>query len=273
MPYTTGESIRIYYEVEGDGPTLVLGHGGGDSLEMWRKAGYTDALRDEYRLVLFDFPGHGRSDRPVGATGANESNEGASERGRSGMGDGVVAVLDELGIDKAHYMGYSAGATAGFALALKYPERFYSFILGGMTPYAWPETMIRAVTMSIDLYKLLLAEPEQYLFRMERLLGHALTQEDKDHFLSQDAEARIAGLSSIIEGPALTDEELATISTPCMLYCGELDPFYPGAMEAARHMPKVRFLSLPGSNHITALMRSDLMVPFIKKFLTDVDQQ
>ena len=57
-----------------------------------------------------------------------------------------------------------------------------------------------------------------------------------------------------------------------MLYCGELDPFYPGAMEAARHMPKVRFLSLPGSNHITALMRSDLMVPFVKKFLTDVGQ-
>ncbi|OGO39364.1 MAG: hypothetical protein A2147_10440 [Chloroflexi bacterium RBG_16_57_8] len=267
--------------MEGEGPPLVLGHGGGDSLEMWRKAGDTAALKDDFQLVLLDFPGHGRSggrqeaeirsekpeDRREEAEGRRR--EGGGRRGK-GSSDAVLAVMDSTGIDYAHYMGYSAGAAAGFSLALHHPERFHSFILGGMTPYAWPDTMVKAVNISIELYTLLLAEPEQYLFRMERLLGRPLTPEDREHFLSQDAEARIAGLSAMIDGPVLTDEDLAGIGTPCLVYCGDQDPFHAGALEAARHMRKVRFLSLPGLNHITALMRSDLVVPYVTEFIGDV---
>ena len=271
MPYAITEGMRIYYEVEGQGIPLVLGHGGSDTLEMWRKSGYTDALKDEFELILFDFRGHGRSN----GTPA-QSNESTNDRPhvasghKKGMSDDVLAVLDSLEIDKAHYFGYSAGARAGYDLALSHAERFYSFILGGMTPYAWPETMVKAVNISIDLYRMLLTEPEQYLFRMERLLGRPLTPEDREHFLAQDAEARIAGLTSQIDGPVLTDEELARISTPCLVFCGDLDPFHPGALEGARHMPRVRFLSLPGLNHISAIMRSNLVVPYVKEFLSKI---
>jgi pimeloyl-ACP methyl ester carboxylesterase len=267
MPYTSNESVRIYYEIEGQGVPLVLGHGGGDTLEMWRKFGYTDALKDDFQLVLLDFRGHGRSDR---TPPSDMAHEGAHPKRR--MSDDVIAVLDNMGIGKAHYFGYSAGARAGYNLALRHSDRFLSFILGGMTPYVWPETMVKAVNISIDLYKMLLAEPELYLLRMERLLGRTLTPEDRDHFLSQDAEARIAGLTSLIDGPVMTDEELASISTPCLVFCGELDPFHPGALEGARHISRVRFLSLPGLNHISAIMRSDLVVPQVKDFLARVSK-
>ncbi len=257
MPYTENPGGRIYYEVEGQGLPLVLGHGGGDSLEMWRRTGYTEALKDDFQLVLLDFPGHGRSDR------ADEEF-----KQRPGLSDVVVAVLDTLGIDKAHYFGYSAGASAGFALAIHHPERFYNFILGGMTPYTWPETMVKAVKISIELYRMLLESPELYLMRMSQMLGRPLTPEDREHFLNQDAEARIAGLTSLIDGPALTDQDLATISTPCLIYCGEQDPFHPGAKQAAEHITGATFLSLPGLNHITALTQKDLVIPQIIEFLT-----
>ena len=64
MPYADNQGVRIYYEVEGQGPPLVLGHGGSYTLEMWREWGYTDGLRDEHQLILLDFRGHGRSDKP-----------------------------------------------------------------------------------------------------------------------------------------------------------------------------------------------------------------
>ena len=202
MPYTVGQGVRVYYETEGQSPSLVLGHGG-DSLDMWRRAGYTDALRDELELVLLDFRGHGRS------SGTRESPEH-----KGGTSADVLAVMDSLHLEKAYYMGCSAGASAGFALAAHCPERFRSFILGGMTPYAWPDTMIKAVRVSTELYGLLLAEPLQYLFRMEQMLRRPLTPEDREHFLSQDAEARTAGLTALISGPMLTDDQLRAIMTP-----------------------------------------------------------
>jgi pimeloyl-ACP methyl ester carboxylesterase len=272
MPYAEAHGFRLYYEVEGQGPPLILGHGGGDSLEMWRKCGYTDALKDDFQLILFDLPGHGRSDGidPSGDVPSGEGQQQSTRRNRTQ--DGVVAILDSLEIYRAHYLGYSAGASLGFSLAIHQAERFRSFVLGGMTPYAWPETMVKAVNISIDLYRLLLAEPQQYLFRMEKMLGRPLTPEDKDHYLNQDAEGRIAGLSALIEGPVLSDEELAGITTPCMVFCGELDPFYAGAREAANHMPRARFLALPGLNHISALVRIDLVIPNVKEFLAQVGE-
>ncbi len=66
MPYASNQGVHIYYEVEGQGAPLVMAHGmgaGGD-LNAWRRTGYTDALKDEFQLILFDFRGHGQSDRP-----------------------------------------------------------------------------------------------------------------------------------------------------------------------------------------------------------------
>ncbi len=136
-----------------------------------------------------------------------------------------------------------------------------------MTPYAWPEAMVKAVQISIDLYRLLIESPELYLLRMSQMLRRPLTPEDRDHFLNQDAEARIAGLSAMISGPVFTDQDLAQIKTPCMIYCGDQDPFYPGAKEAAGHIPGAIFLGLPGLNHITAITQRDLVLSQIMEFL------
>lgn len=119
---------------------------------------------------------------------------------------------------------------------------------------------------------MLQTEPEIYLIRMEQLLGRSLTSEDREHFLSQDAEVRIAGLSSLVGSPVLTDEELASISTPCLIFCSDLEPFYAGALAGARHMHRVGYLSFPGLDHINTFACSNLVVQHIKEFLVRVSK-
>src|SRR3989304_635920 len=166
MPYANNNGVRIYYEVEGQGPPLVLAHGmgGGGDLDAWLSTGYTDALKDDYQLILFDLRGHGRSDKPheVSAHGSNAA-------------DDIVAVLDSLGIAKAHYLGYSMGAAAGFKQAISHADWFYSFILGGMTPGPWPEEMVKAMNISAELIKLRRSDPEAYFVQME--IGRASCRE------------------------------------------------------------------------------------------------
>src|SRR5215475_3637443 len=125
MPYAKNGNIRIHYEVEGHGPTLVLQHGFTHSLKRWYLHGYVESLRNDYELVLIDARGHGGSDKPH-----DPSAYTLAQR----AGD-VVAVLDDLGRATAFFWGYSMGGRVGFGLAKYAPERIAAFVLGGQHPY------------------------------------------------------------------------------------------------------------------------------------------
>jgi pimeloyl-ACP methyl ester carboxylesterase len=107
MAYADNRGVRIHYRVEGSGPPLVLQHGFTSSIEDWYEAGYVDALERDYRLILVDARGHGDSDKPQDAEAYPLEKR---------VGD-VVAVLDALKIEKAHFWGYSAGGWIGFGMA------------------------------------------------------------------------------------------------------------------------------------------------------------
>lgn len=99
MPFANNDGIRIHYHVEGSGPPVVLHAGFTVDLEAWYEWGYVDALRPEYRLILIDPRGHGKSDKP---------HDPAAYEMSLRAGD-VLAVLDNLGLQQAHYIGYSMG--------------------------------------------------------------------------------------------------------------------------------------------------------------------
>ena len=225
MPYADNEGVRIYYETEERGEmVLVMAHGGTGSLKDWRKYGYTDAFKDEFQLILFDARGHGQSDRPFKAS-------------ISAMADDVVAVLDSAGIAEANYWGYSMGSAIGLDLAVRHASRFSSFIFGGISPYEWPEPIVKPL---IEARKALAGK----------------------------SEADVAVLNALINRQPLTDDELAGINAPCLFYCGDKDPFYPGAEKCASQMRNARFVSLAGVNH--ASVNADQVIPHIKQFLTEI---
>src|SRR5260370_38821394 len=99
MPYADNGNVRIHYQVEGEGPALVLQHGFTESVTDWYEAGYVEALRPDYRLILIDARGHGASDKPRDPD-AYVLNRRVAD---------VVAVLDALDIAKALFWGLLDG--------------------------------------------------------------------------------------------------------------------------------------------------------------------
>jgi len=255
MPYAHNNSVRIYYQVEGNGPPLVLQHGFTSNLQTWYAYGYVAALQQDYRLILIDARGHGQSDKPY------EPQAYALQR----RVEDVLAVLDALQIDTAHYMGYSMGGRIGFGIAKYSPERFASLIIGGM----------HATESSSDSAQERIALLQQgmaaYVAHAEQHNG-PMAPERKARLLANDPEALIASLQAP-RGLTGMDQLLLDLTTPCLLYVGEADSYYAGARQAVRLLPNARFVSFPGLDHGQTSQASHLVVPHVTQFLEEVLQE
>lgn len=101
-------------------PTLLLLHGFGSSVFSWRKV--IDTLGQQARVIAFDRPGFGLSERPAVTQTQNPYNPEAQVALSLGL-------LDELGIDRAVLVGHSAGAAVAVNFALAHPERVAGLVL------------------------------------------------------------------------------------------------------------------------------------------------
>ncbi len=131
MPTLTANGIAIYYEIHGpaDAPALVLNNG-----ILMNAAGswifQTAALARRYRVVQYDCRGQGQSELPDGPyTMAQHA-------------DDLAALLDALGIGRAHIAGISYGGEVVQAFALAYGDRARSLILADTVSEVGPELRI-----------------------------------------------------------------------------------------------------------------------------------
>ena len=251
MPFADNNGVRIHYQVEGEGPPLVLHHGLAGTLEDWRYFGYVEELKRDYQLILMDARGHGASDKP-------HDPEAYSMEHR--VSD-LVAVLDDLDIGSAHYFGYSAGGSIGFNFAKLAAQRARSLIIGG----ANPKGKLPGPYVSFAL-----AGPEAVLAFWEQSVP--VSSELRDQLLANDIEALIAAVDGNSMRPDLEDD-LPGMTMPFLIYAGESDEKrYVPAREAAERLPNATVVSLPGLDHLQGYTRSDLVLPHIKNFLARVSQ-
>ena len=247
MPTTINQGVTINFELEGDGPPLVLCHGSFGSLQDWYDFGYVDGLKDTRTLVLIDARGHGKSDKPHNA---------ASYALPSRVSD-VTAVLDALGIETADYLGYSMGGWVGFGLALYAKDRFRSLMLGGAHPFG--EDMQAFREMVPD-------HPDDFPARLEPAYGTNLAPAMRGRVVKNDLAAIRALMSDREDLSAL----VPTMTTRCLLFAGTADPRRPKIETAARLMPNsILFLS-PDCNHVATWGRSDLALPHLHRFLDEL---
>lgn len=117
----------LYHELHGppDAPALILSAGLGGSAKYWDSN--LGALSAQFRVILYDHRGTGRSDRSV--------PEGFSV---DHMADDMLELLAELGVERAHVMGHAAGGVAGLAMSLKAPEDVQSLVV--VNGWSQPET-------------------------------------------------------------------------------------------------------------------------------------
>lgn len=116
--------VRWRYLEAGDGPPLVCVHGAYGGAEDWVET-VGPELSTRFRVVAFDRPGHGFTER--GASNATPSEQAAS----------LVAALDALEIERPLLMGFSWGGAVSAALVAEHPERAAGAVLLGAPLYAW----------------------------------------------------------------------------------------------------------------------------------------
>lgn len=122
-----GEIDLAYYEADGRAAEkserlpLVMLHGGGPGASSWSNFGPAlPGFAEEFRTILVDQPGFGASDKPPVV--------GNYYRFAS---DAVLALLDELGIERVHLLGNSLGGGTAMRLALSHPDRVGRLIMMG----------------------------------------------------------------------------------------------------------------------------------------------
>ena len=116
MPFSNGK-VRIYYEIAGDGPAMVLIHANPFDHRLWM---YQVARWSQrFRLVALDIRGYGRSDKPE------------SPFTLADMAEDVVAVCRSEGISRAVFAGVSVGSGIAMLIGLDRPEMAEALILVG----------------------------------------------------------------------------------------------------------------------------------------------
>ena len=256
MPYVESDGINIYYEVEGEGVPLMLHHGLAASLNSFRNLGYAEKLRKEHQLILIDARGHGRSDKP---------HQPEAYRLKLFVND-TLAVLDELGVEKPHFFGYSMGGMVGLGIGVYSPDRFRSLIIGGMgmrerhteVSIKIDQMLIERVKMGLDAFWAARAEslqgvPSEVLARI------------KEEFYLNDPEALLAFLS--VREHVGFEDVLPSLELPCLFYAGDQDIWYDGAKQTAELIQNARFVSLPGLDHLGAIRHIDRVLPHVLSFI------
>jgi pimeloyl-ACP methyl ester carboxylesterase len=115
---------RIYYEVEGSGPAVLMVHAGVANLRMWDAQ--VAALRDDHRVIRYDTRGYGLT-----VTDAVEFSNRAD----------IAALLDHLGEGAAHVVGLSRGGMIALDFTLEFPDlvRSLTVAAGGVGGYESPD--------------------------------------------------------------------------------------------------------------------------------------
>jgi 3-oxoadipate enol-lactonase len=242
----------------GGGDAVVLAHAIGLDHRMW------DALAAElaprHRVVAFDTRGHGRSPVPP------------RPYTLAALADDAAALLDRLGIERAHWVGLSMGGMIGQAFALAHPRRLRRLVLANTTasygadgPANW-QVRIRLVEQG-GLAAIRDAVEQRYFsaaFRREHAAEVATT-------MARFMETPAQGYLGCCDAIAALDysRDLARIAAPPLVIAGGADVGTPVAMSEAiaAGIPGARLAVIDGAAHLSAAERPAEFNALVRGFL------
>jgi pimeloyl-ACP methyl ester carboxylesterase len=110
--------VRLHYVERGSGVPLVLLHGNGSMIQDFESSGLIDLAAKDYRVIVFDRPGFGHSDRPRNVVWTPAA-----------QAELINAALRRLGVSHALVLGHSWGASVAIAMALRDPKLVAGLVL------------------------------------------------------------------------------------------------------------------------------------------------
>ena len=239
--YARVRGIRMYYELDGRGPALVLLHGGAGSGAQFEKQ--IPDFERHYRLIVPDACAQGRTtDRPGPLT-------------YHAMAEDVRALLDYLGVRRAHLVGWSDGGVTALDLAMHHPERVGRVVTFGAN--------FRADGLNApDVLWNNTATAKDFGPDMERF--YASVAPDSTHYE--------VAMNKVIElwrtEPQWSEVDLARIRARVLVTAGEHDVVRQDHTDALAHaIPHATEWIVPGASHSVMQEQPDVVNRRVLEFL------
>jgi 3-oxoadipate enol-lactonase len=223
MPTANINGIDLFFEVTGDGPTVLLHHGYTGSHDNW--ADVVPLLSRRFQTIVMDARGAGDSARP---------------------GDGhtipqytadVIAMADHLGLDRFTYVGHSMGGGIGMELALEHPHRLEKLVLVAPIPadgvVASSPYRDRAIALRLRADRDLLLRERKAMSPHQRpdevylrLVDRQMSSSDPHYYQSWDAMAAFN-----------RGDDLQRITTPTLVIAGAADGLLRANLKDFQRLP------------------------------------
>jgi 3-oxoadipate enol-lactonase len=242
LPKIEINEIEIYYELHGpeDGEPLVLSNGVLMSTASW--AFQTPVLSQTHRLLLYDCRGMWQSDHPAGPYSMEQH------------ADDLAALMDRLGMERAHLGGVSYGGEISLVFALRYPEKARSLIVASAVSQVdrllqgWMDTWIAAVRAKDPEMFFRVSYPmnfsEAWIAANQPALDMA-----RERYAALDYDAFLELLLSFSRLDVTA--HLHQISAPTLVIVGEEDMLKPRKYSEiiAREIPGAELATIPHAGH------------------------
>jgi 3-oxoadipate enol-lactonase len=252
-----GISIHCHIDGAGEAPWLMFSNSLATDLSMW--AAQAAYFSRNYRVLRYDQRGHGGSDAPEGRYSFDVLIADA------------LALMDALGVKRAHFCGLSMGGATAMGMAQRAPERLDRVIVCDSgcastpaTAQQWEERIAIAQSKGMTA----LADPT-----IARWFPPETVAANPPHL----AKIRQMILATPVNGfvgcaAALADHDfrsaVRTVTRPVLFLVGEKDGTTPAAMEQMQtELAGSRFVILPGAGHISNLDQPDLFNRAVDDFL------
>ena len=246
--YADVNGLHLYWERYGDGPPLVLLHGGMLTIEL-NFATLIPTLAATHTVIGVEMQGHGRTahtDRPI--TYHNLASD-------------VVALLDHLGIDRAAVLGHSMGGATALELAVSHPDRVTAIvpISASVRPEGLHPDLNDPSTYETSPIMPTAQDFADFSAAYQRLSPHP---ERFQEFLNY-----LGTIDQDFQG--WTDEQLAGISSPVLIVQGDQDFT---TVEHAGFMldriPGSTLAVLPATTHMQVTRRDTILLPILEQFFS-----
>lgn len=245
--------VALHYQIEGEGPVLLLTHGYSATGEMWR--GQVAAFKDRYRVITWDMRGHGHSDYPADPAAYSEAATVAD----------MAALLDEAGARRAIVGGLSLGGYMSLAFQLAHPERVRGLLIIDTGPGykndeargGWNRNALRTAERyeSEGLARLADGSPEMRQSHHRDATGLALAARG---MLAQRDARVISGLPQI--------------AVPSIVVVGANDtPFLAASDYMASKIPGAKKVVIADAGHAANLDQPEAFNAAILSFLAEAD--
>jgi pimeloyl-ACP methyl ester carboxylesterase len=254
MPKIDRDGIKLYYEVHGSGPALILTHGYSSTSAMWE--GQIDALSKHHKLVLWDMRGHGQSDCPDDPSAYSEAHTVAD----------MAALLDEIGARQAIVGGLSLGGYMSLAFYRTHPGRVSALLIIDTGPGFKKEDARAAWNKR--------AHDTGDRFEREGLAVLKSASRERSTVSHRDASGLAhAARGMLTQRDARVIESLPDIKVPSLVVVGADDaPFLAASDYMAAKIPDARKLVIPAAGHAVNIDQPQAFIDAVLPFLDAVSK-